>query len=674
MGTKPLIYLLVMSVILALFAVFFYLVFRSDVRLSAQASTDTESISNSQETSPLINMGGKIDETEIQKVAEKVSDKAKQTGRLESGEEKTIELQTDSTGETTFFLSWTGESKPSFSLVSPNQVEITPSFAAANPGNVQYRDGSIDTSSQPYQIYMLTSGQPGTWKIKLVGGASPVTFQAFATQQTACILQAELDKTRYQAGENAVITAKITNQASDSGTTVIAKVTAPDGAQTEITLLEQPKGFYTGSYIIPNAPGFLIIDIHASGLDQGAAYNLSKNMVSIIMLNDPSLTGAYSEMAVNQGSNGQFEKLAYDVEVDVINGGPFTFTAKLYAGEQLITNAYANVDLAPGKQTVRLLFDGQSIQQAGLDGPYTIKNLDITSTKLGVGIGGSKSVLQTKPYLHTQFGPAPANSHLGKTNPKNQEKDLSTNPKLEWYTNMDIVSYEYCYDTKNNNICDTNWISTEAAQTSITLYNLQAKTTYYWQIQSVGTNGMRQADGSLWWSFTTEPPAEPLGKKNPANNAINQSIFVILQWSGSTDIGADEYCYDTIDNDSCDTEWVGMSQLRLGLAYNTTYYWQVRSINNSQGTTYADDGIWWSFTTEPAPSAMFNIPGFQSKNTNPFEPATISWKNGTRIIGYTTNNVIIYTGATIFANQAPNKTCNWPIQAVNDSGNAPAYS
>ncbi len=39
-----------------------------------------------------------------------------------------------------------------------------------------------------------------------------------------------------------------------------------------------------------------------------------------------------------------------------------------------------------------------------------------------------------------------------------------------------------------------------------------------------------------------------------------------------------------------------------GLGPNT-YYWQVRAINGS-GTTYADGGTWWSFTTAPVSQEM----------------------------------------------------------------------
>ncbi len=41
-----------------------------------------------------------------------------------------------------------------------------------------------------------------------------------------------------------------------------------------------------------------------------------------------------------------------------------------------------------------------------------------------------------------------------------------------------------------------------------------------------------------------------------------------------------------------------------GLAYNTTYYWQVRATNGG-GATLANTGPWWSFTTRVLPAAFW---------------------------------------------------------------------
>jgi serine protease len=101
---------------------------------------------------------------------------------------------------------------------------------------------------------------------------------------------------------------------------------------------------------------------------------------------------------------------------------------------------------------------------------------------------------------------------------------------------------------------------------------------------------------------TTEPPsAAPgtFGKLSPADNARNLRGRVTLTWSAST--GATEYqvCVDATPNGSCDGVWstiAGTAAQTSSLARRTTYEWQVRAANGA-GTTDADGGRWYTFTS-----------------------------------------------------------------------------
>ena len=89
-------------------------------------------------------------------------------------------------------------------------------------------------------------------------------------------------------------------------------------------------------------------------------------------------------------------------------------------------------------------------------------------------------------------------------------------------------------------------------------------------------------------------------KASPSNEDIVSSVNQSLQWESSIGAIDYEYCYDTIDNDSCDTKWTGTYDTNIALPdlpNDTTYYWQIRA-NNMAGTTYANDGAWWTFTTQ----------------------------------------------------------------------------
>jgi hypothetical protein len=73
-----------------------------------------------------------------------------------------------------------------------------------------------------------------------------------------------------------------------------------------------------------------------------------------------------------------------------------------------------------------------------------------------------------------------------------------------------------------------------------------------------------------------------------------------LSWGASTSTTSYQYCVDTVNNNLCDTVWVSTGTTRTaaiaGLTARTGYYWQVRAIG-AGGTTLANGGTWWLFTT-----------------------------------------------------------------------------
>ncbi len=88
-----------------------------------------------------------------------------------------------------------------------------------------------------------------------------------------------------------------------------------------------------------------------------------------------------------------------------------------------------------------------------------------------------------------------------KSTPVNGAGSQSTSPTLNWAGSTGATSYEYCYDTSNDNACST-WTN-NGASTSKALSGLTAGTTYYWQVRAKNAGGVIYANASTWWSFTT---------------------------------------------------------------------------------------------------------------------------------------------------------------------------
>jgi hypothetical protein len=108
----------------------------------------------------------------------------------------------------------------------------------------------------------------------------------------------------------------------------------------------------------------------------------------------------------------------------------------------------------------------------------------------------------------------------------------------------------------------------------------------------------------------------PFSKTQPSDTASNQTLDPTLSWAGSDGASSYEYCLDTSDNETCDTGWVSVanttSAALAGLSNSTTYFWQVRALTPA-GTTSADNGTWWTFTTaaevnQPKPDFSIFLP------------------------------------------------------------------
>ena len=166
-------------------------------------------------------------------------------------------------------------------------------------------------------------------------------------------------------------------------------------------------------------------------------------------------------------------------------------------------------DLTTGGNTTVMKFSGGTWVPVGSPGFASMGAGEISSLALDSNNtpylayprGGDEKATVMKYYA--VLPPADFN----KTAPTNAATEVNPNATLSWAASDGADSYEYCYDTTNNNACDMSWISA-GANTSVSLSGLNINTAYYWQVRAVNTSGTTYADGNstAWWSFTTFNP------------------------------------------------------------------------------------------------------------------------------------------------------------------------
>jgi hypothetical protein len=175
-------------------------------------------------------------------------------------------------------------------------------------------------------------------------------------------------------------------------------------------------------------------------------------------------------------------------------------------------------------------------------------------------------------------------------------------------------------------------------------------------------------------------------KSAPVNSASAQPVPLTLTWGSSSGASSYEYCYDTSNDSACTSgNWVSagsnLSVVPSGLANNTTYYWQVRA-RNLTGTTDANGGTWWSFTTQVALPGAFNKSTPTTGATNQPISLALTWSNSSGASSYeycydTTNDNVCagnnwrsvgtYTGVGL-ENLGYYTTYYWQVRARNAAG------
>ena len=101
---------------------------------------------------------------------------------------------------------------------------------------------------------------------------------------------------------------------------------------------------------------------------------------------------------------------------------------------------------------------------------------------------------------------------FNKSSPANSASGQASTLNLSWVPSPSATGYEYCFDTTNDNACNSAWFN-NGTSTTANISGLLTATTYYWQVRASNPAGVPLANPGAWWSFTVDHhPVIPVKK------------------------------------------------------------------------------------------------------------------------------------------------------------------
>lgn len=304
-----------------------------------------------------------------------------------SGGTATHEVPIDVSTQTYVSVMYTTGAALTVELVSPSGDRITPT----TPG-VEFQDDDIEGSR--LAVYSLPTPEVGVWTIEISGGPATTAYAVHAWSAGSSVsLTAELPTPGVASGDPVPVHATLTDDAAPlTGAQVSVTVLGPDDSTATVPLTDDGAGsdetagdgVYSGA-VTTGAVGMYRLGIVASG-DTAAGTAFSREVFALATASSGGATVSdFTDAGLDTNGNGLYDQLQVSMQVNVEAAGTYRVFGELTDSAGNAQNSSTVVTLPAGTSPVALAFNGATIYDAGVDGPYTLTQLRITEeSELGL--------------------------------------------------------------------------------------------------------------------------------------------------------------------------------------------------------------------------------------------------------------------------------------------------
>jgi pimeloyl-ACP methyl ester carboxylesterase len=307
------------------------------------------------------------------------------------------------------FLLFTDGDYARLELVSPTGRRIDAATPQADSAVVHAPPG--DAGLFWYTAYHVLAPEAGVWTMEVTGAGGPpeagyvVSALGQVPPGSGALLTVAVQPQVCAIGDQATASAALTSAGTPvTGASVRALVAYPDGVTTEEVVLVETVaggGEYAGALSAATQAGRY--DVVVTAESALPAFTRQQLVQLDVLPSRTTFTGEVADRGIDDDGDGRYERLAVDVgvEVDVAASYRVFGTLADLAGAP-IEQVLVEGQLAAGRQTVSLEFDGAPLFARGTDGPYLVDDLMIEDVASATGLASAEAYT-TAAYLHTDF-------------------------------------------------------------------------------------------------------------------------------------------------------------------------------------------------------------------------------------------------------------------------------
>jgi hypothetical protein len=306
------------------------------------------------------------------------------------------------------FVLFTDGNVARLEVVSPSGRRIDAGTPQTDPAVVH--TPLVDGGPFWCSAYQVPGPEAGTWTLEVTGtgGAAEAAYAvatlAQASPRSAALLTAAVDRPQCATGDEVTLSATLTAAGVPvTGASVTALVAFPDAvtsAEVVLAPAADRDGEYTGA-LSTTQPGRY--DVVVSAESARPAFTRRQLVQLIAAPSRTAFTGEITDRGVDDDGDGHYEQLVVDVGVEVDVAAAYRISGTLTdAAGTALQQALVEAELAAGRQTVSLAFDGAELFASGADGPYLVDDLVIKDVATAIALVRAP-LYTTSAYLHGDF-------------------------------------------------------------------------------------------------------------------------------------------------------------------------------------------------------------------------------------------------------------------------------